>query len=205
MSPRREWRFASPWVWGRSKPALFALAFFSVMSSTVGAQETETKRVLVFSDGGLSAPAMTLAIQNIHDVLEAGRPYHIEYYEENLAFALFPDDASQRSLRDFYVHKYQNHQPDVIIAAGQASIRSVMESHETFFPHVPIVFCCTSPQLYDLPKLGNDFTGTWVTYDAAKTIDAAFRFFMDREGRHPCSSSRKRSRSALVGKPPPPR
>ena len=175
MSPGPEWRVASRWVWGRSKPALFALAFCSLMTSTVGAQETEIKRVLVFSDGGLSAPAMTLAVQNIHAVLEAGRPYHIEYYEENLAFALFPDDASQTSFRDFYVRKYKNRKPDVIIAAGQASIRSVMESHETFFPHVPIVFCCTSPQLYNLPKLGNDFTGTWVTYDAAKTVDAALR------------------------------
>ncbi len=175
MSPEPEWRVASPWVWGRSKAALFTLACHLLVASCVVAQEIETKRVLVFSDGGLSAPAMTLAVQNIHAVLEAGRPYHIEYYEENLAFALFPDDASQRSFRDLYVRKYQNRQPDVIIAAGQASIRSVMESHATFFPHVPIVFCCTSPQLYDLPKLGNDFTGTWVTYDAAKTVDAALR------------------------------
>jgi len=118
---------------------------------------------------------MTLANQNIHDILEAGLPYHVEYYNENLAFSLFPDEASQKSFGDFYVRKYQNRQPNVIIAAGQASIRLVMDYHQKFFPHVPIVFCCTSPQLYDLPKLDNDFTGTWVTYDPAKTIDAAIR------------------------------
>lgn len=175
MGRRPEWRIASLWTCGRSRPVLLTFACLLLMASCGGAQEIGTKRVLVFTDGGLSAPAMNLANQNIHDVLEAGLPYRIEYYTENLAYSLFPDDASQKNFRDFYVHKYQNRQPNVIIAAGQASIRLVMESHEQFFPHVPIVFCCTSPQLYDLRKLGSDFTGTWLMYDPAKTIDAAIR------------------------------
>lgn len=175
MGRRPEWHIPSQWTCGRSRPVLLTFACLLLMASCVGAQEIETKRVLVFTDGGLSAPAMTLANQNIHDVLEAGLPYRIEYYNENLAYSLFPDDASQKNFRDFYVHKYQKRQPNVIIASGQASLRLVMESHEQFFPHVPIVFCCTSPQLYDLPKLERDFTGTWLMYDPAKTIDAAIR------------------------------
>lgn len=91
MGRRPEWRIASLWTCGRSRPVLLTFACLLLMASCGGAQEIGTKRVLVFTDGGLSAPAMNLANQNIHDVLEAGLPYRIEYYTENLAYSLFPE------------------------------------------------------------------------------------------------------------------
>lgn len=173
-SDARNWRFPWPLLWGCLKPALFVFLCLLLLSPASSPQ-AETQRVLIISDGGLSAPAMTLAVQNIHETLDKGLPYHLEYYSEDLDYSLFPDDASQKRFRDFYVRKYQNRQPNLIITVGQASLRSVMDSHRESFPNVPVVYCCTSPQLYDLPTLDSSFTGTWVIYDPAKTIDAAIQ------------------------------
>ena len=54
---------------------------------------------------------------------------------------LFPDPADQQEFRDFYLRKYQNRKPDVIITVGPSPLKFMQEVHQRAFPGVPIVFC----------------------------------------------------------------
>lgn len=46
---------------------------------------------------------------------------------------------------------------------------------ETFLPDVPIVFCGSTQVQAGNPKLTSRFTGSWMAFDAAKTLEAARR------------------------------
>jgi len=58
---------------------------------------------------------------------------------------------------------------------GPAPIRFLSHFSETFLPDVPIVFCGSTQAQAGNPKLTSRFTGSWMTFDAAKTLEAARR------------------------------
>jgi len=145
-----------------------------VLQSTAAAPVKEIRRVLIFNAQGVSFPAYTLIDQEIHAELEKS-PYQIELYSEHLETILFPDEATQREIRDSYIRKYRDRKPDLIIAVGPSSIKFMVDSHEKFFPNIPIVFCGSTEELADNPKLDFQFAGVWRTIDPAKTLDAALK------------------------------
>ena len=106
-------------------------AFLLLQSSAVGAVE-EVKRVLIFNIfEPLASPGVGLMDQAIVTGLK-NSPYQIELYSENLEAGLFPDEAAQRQIRDWYIRKYRDHKPDVIITVGPASLRFMIELHERY-------------------------------------------------------------------------
>ena len=64
---------------------------------------------------------------------------------------LFPDPADQQEFRDFYLRKYQNRKPDVIITVGPSPLKFMQEVHQRAFPGVPIVFCLPMRKCRALP------------------------------------------------------
>ena len=135
----------------------------------------EIRRVLVFNDlNNNSSPGFALTDQAIFDGLEKS-PYQIELYTENLETTLFPDEESQREFRDWYVHKYQHRKPDVIIAAGRASIKFMADSHEKAFPGIPVIFCGSTEGTLEQPILDSHFTGVWAVARPDKTLDLALQ------------------------------
>ncbi len=88
---------------------------------------------------------------------------------------LFADPVSQRKIRDWYLQKYRDHQPDVIIAAGITPIHFMLEEHDKNFPNVPIVICGSMENWTNRPERDLHFTGTWFDPDPARTVDAALR------------------------------
>ena len=81
----------------------------------------EVRRVLIFNVfSPLSSPGVALIDQAIVAGLEK-TPYQIELYNEDLDSALFPDEASQREIQEWYIRKYRDRRPDVIIAVGPDS------------------------------------------------------------------------------------
>src|SRR5262249_36786933 len=113
------------------------IAVFSLLQVSAIAQLKEVRRVLIFSDLGASAsPAIAQMEQAVYAGLQES-PYQIELYDESLDTTLFPDEASQRRVRDWYIHKYEERKPDLIITVGPASLRFVIETHETSYPNIP--------------------------------------------------------------------
>jgi len=141
----------------------------------LAAQLKQTRRVLVFSEVGRSAPAVALVEEEIHAALDEKSPYDVEFYSESLETTFFPDESSQNKLRNLYIRKYATRKPDLIIAAGPSPIQFMVKVHERFFPGVPIVFCGSSEEQAGRPKLDDRFTGVWMTIEAAKTLEAALR------------------------------
>jgi hypothetical protein len=88
---------------------------------------------------------------------------------------LFPDPVEQQGFRDFYLHKYQNRKPHVIITVGPSPLRFMLEAHQTAFPGVPIVFCLPNRSLPGSPALDPDFTGVENDMAPAKTLEIALR------------------------------
>jgi signal transduction histidine kinase/ABC-type uncharacterized transport system substrate-binding protein len=139
------------------------------------AQVKPTKRVLVFNEFGLSSPAVAMVAQEIQSSLENNVAYRIELYNEYLETALFPDEASQQEFRAWYVHKYRDRKPDVMVAVGPAPIAFLASYHTVFFPDVPVVFCGSSREQAHNPKLDSHFTGAWIKPEPNKTLDVALR------------------------------
>jgi signal transduction histidine kinase/ABC-type uncharacterized transport system substrate-binding protein len=134
-----------------------------------------TRRILIFNELGLSSPAIATITQEIRSSLENDPSYNIELYSEYLETVLFPDEASQQELRAWYVHKYRDRKPDVMVAIGPAPIDFLATYHDKFFPDVPVIFCGSSQEQAHNPKLDSHFTGAWLKFEPAKTLDIALR------------------------------
>jgi signal transduction histidine kinase len=102
-------------------------------------------------------------------------PYQVETYAEYLETTLFPDAASQHEIRASYIRKYRDRQPDLIITIDASALRFMVESHERFFPGIPVVFCGGAKELVDISKLDPHFAGVWMVPQFAKTLDAALQ------------------------------
>jgi ABC-type uncharacterized transport system substrate-binding protein len=149
-------------------------AFLLLLSPEAGAVK-EVKRVLIFNIfEPLASPGVGLMDQAIVTGLK-NSPFQIELYSENLEAGLFPDEASQRQIRDWYIRKYRDHKPDVIITVGPSPLKFMVESHEEAFPDIPIIFCGSTEEMLGGLKLDSDFTGTWGVAQPEKTLIAALR------------------------------
>jgi signal transduction histidine kinase len=104
--------------------------------------------------------------------LEKG-PYQIELYSENLQTTLFPDELSQQTFRKSYIQKYRDRKLDVIITVGPEPLKFMAESHERFFPSIPIVFAGSTEEMLGGLKLDVHFTGVWGVAQPEETLNAA--------------------------------
>ena len=143
-----------------------------------GAQVKPVKRVLIFYELGLSSPTVGLVDQELHDAL-ANTPYEIELYHEYFETILFPDPVMQQEFRDWYIRKYRDRRPDLIIAIGPAPLKFLVDSHEKFFTDIPIVFGGAAEVEADNPILDEHFTGLWERYEPEKTLEGALRLQPD--------------------------
>ncbi len=157
----------------------WALRTFVVALLTVGAllpaaaQVKPVRRVLVFNDfGSVSSPGIAEMDREIFDGLQ-NSSFMVEFYNENLEVTLFPEEASQRQVREWYIRKYSDRRPDVIITVGPASLRFMQEMHEGPFKDTPVVFC----GIMEIPAgLDNSrFTGAWSGVQTEKTMESALR------------------------------
>jgi PAS domain S-box-containing protein len=153
-------------------PMKLALVLFLgglTFQTNAEAQLNETRRVLIFNELGSDLGAID---QEIFAALEKA-PYHIEFYSEDLDTSLFPDNTSQRQFHDWYLRKYEDRKPDLIIAVGPSPIKLMAESHKAFAPDTPIVFWGSTEEFAEPPKLDSDFTGVWGVPQPEKTLEVA--------------------------------
>jgi hypothetical protein len=154
---------------------LAALAAVFFLSQPIGAEPPkEIRRILILNEVGTSYPAIPIINQGIQAALSES-PYHLEFYSEYMDTTLFPDRADQQEFRDFYLRKYQNRKPHVIITVGPSPLKFMQEVRQTAFPGVPIVFCLPNRGLPGSPAPDPDFTGVENDMAPAKTLEIALR------------------------------
>jgi signal transduction histidine kinase/ABC-type uncharacterized transport system substrate-binding protein len=149
---------------------IIALLF---LQSLLAQQHRIVRRVLIFNDfGSISSPGIATLDRAIAAGL-ANSPYQIELYNENFEATLFPDEVTQHRFREWYIRKYADRKPDVIITVGPASLRFMIESHERSFPNIPVIFCGSTEEMTDQLKPDSHFTGVWGVAQPEKTLIAA--------------------------------
>jgi signal transduction histidine kinase len=160
--------------------ALAALAAIVSSQPIIAARTKEVRRILILNEAGTSYPAIAIINEGIQTALN-GSPYRLEFYSEYMDTLLFPDPADQREFRDFYLRKYQNRKPDVIITVGPSPLKFMQEVHQRAFPGVPIVFNLPLGIVTGAPALDSDFTGVENDMAPAKTLEIALRLRPDTE------------------------
>jgi PAS domain S-box-containing protein len=132
--------------------------------------------VLILDDlSFVSSPGFAEVDQAVLGGLQ-NSPYQIELYHESLQVTFFPDEVSQRQLHEGLIAKYSERKPDLIIAAGSASLKFIAESPESFIRDTPIIFCAVG----EAPdRLNSDirFTGVLAKLHPAETLSAALHLF----------------------------
>jgi PAS domain S-box-containing protein len=162
-----------------SSTLLKLLCFLLIVVSSAGAQLRQTRRVLLINDLGiLSSPGFAEVDQAIFGALQ-NSPYQIEVYHESLQLTFFPDEASQLAFRESLIHKYSQRKPDLIIAAGSASLKFVAESHESLIRDTPVVFCAVLGDISDELKSGLHVTGVLGRLQPEETLKAALHLLPD--------------------------
>jgi PAS domain S-box-containing protein len=150
---------------------LLASCFLLQVSSH--AQVREVRRVLFLTDLGTPAsPGFTEVEQAVFTALQKS-PYQIEFYHESMEVTLFPGEVSQRGLREEVTRKYSDRKPDMIIAAGSASLTFIAESHEKFLQDAPIIFCAILGEIPDRRNPEMHFTGVLGKLHPEETLNAA--------------------------------
>ncbi len=138
-----------------------------------------TKRVLLFNEFGVYVPGVAVALSEIRSSLYEQSEYKVDLFDESLDTSLFPEKSSQEEIRAWYVQKYRDKKPDIMVALGPAAIKFLAESRATFFPDVPIVFAGSTPSQAEHPTLDSHFTGAWMVVDPVKTLEGALRLQPD--------------------------
>jgi signal transduction histidine kinase len=141
--------------------------------------ETQTlkqiRRVLIFNDfGSISSPGIARIDHAVAEGLEES-PYQIELYSENLEATLFPDEVNQLKFRDWYIQKYSDRRPDVIVTVGPASLRFMIETHEGSFSNIPVVYSGVTEEMVERLKPGYYFVGVRSLAQAENTLLAALK------------------------------
>ena len=134
------------------------------------------KNVLILNEVGLAHPASAVVTQELMSELERNRHYQVEFYIESLNSTLF-GEKGPRGAESLLIQQYQNYKLDAIIAMGPEAIRFLSRVSSSFLPDVPIVFCGSTEEQAGRPKLDGRFTGSWLRFEPAKTLDAALRLF----------------------------
>src|SRR4051794_39040038 len=157
-----------------------AVAFFIVVSIAAvqaARADVNARRVLVLNEVGTSYPAINLVDQGVRESLSvySGK---IDYYREYMDVLLFPEGTDQRQFRDFYIKKYRNRRPDLIITVGSSPLVLMAEIHDTAFPDVPVVFCLSN-NVEQRERLGSSFTGVSSGIAAEATLRTALNLLPD--------------------------
>src|SRR5271166_262468 len=160
---------------GRSSGLLVLCVVVVLVASIAMAHAPVRKDVLIINEVGLVHPASALVTEQVMSRLSADPRYQTEFYVESLDSPLFSSDTRQQDIEAGLLQKYENRKIDVIVAMGPAPILFLLHFSETFLPDVPIVFCGSTQVQAGNPKLTSRFTGSWMAFDAAKTLEAARR------------------------------
>src|SRR5581483_948625 len=130
------------------------------------------RRILILNEQNPTYPAIGLIDEAMRESLQ-GSKYRVQIYREYLESNMFPDAADQKLIRDYYIRKYRNHRPDVIVTVGSSPLTFVKNEEHQSFAGIPVVFCL--PGLEANLEQDPQYTGVTMGIDAVGTLEAALR------------------------------
>lgn len=163
--------YRSTWLW-------IVLTALVLSYFTPASHGQVKKNVLMINEVGQSHPAVMLVTDQILSALRSDPRFDAELHWENLDAIDISDDA-RNELRDAIARKYRDHKWDLIVLVGPDPLQLLAEPSRTFYPGVPVVFCCSVPGQVASRSTDSRSTGSWLQLDPAKTLEAALRLLPD--------------------------
>ena len=146
------------------------LVLLCLKCQSIGDPHAGPRRILILYEVGTTHPGVGLIEEGLRDAFQSSHQ-KLEIYREYMESVLFPDPADQQRFREFYIRKYLDRRPDVIITVGPSPLKFMVETHKRAFPGVPIVFCLPVWVPSTL-TLDSDFTGVLNDLAPGETIQA---------------------------------
>lgn len=143
------------------------------------AVSTKQPRVLVLFSNERLLPANVIADEAIRATFAASANPSVEFYSESLDVDRFPGEAQQEHTRDFLREKYRERPPDLVIAAGGASLAFLVKYRDSVFSGIPVVHCAVSPAELDKLRPDDRIAGIPFVTNAAETLELALRLQPD--------------------------
>ncbi|HKF58518.1 MAG TPA: ABC transporter substrate binding protein, partial [Blastocatellia bacterium] len=158
---------------GRTLILLVIAVALQASRSTALSPVSEVRRVLIINDLGIiSSPGFAEVDQAVLAGLQDSH-YRIELYQESLDLTLFPAQVSEGRFRELIFRKYSHRKPDVIIAAGPASLKFIGELHDGSFHGIPVIFCAIYGGLPNQFRPGTPFIGVLAKLHPEETLNVA--------------------------------
>lgn len=141
------------------------------MMGNVAEAQVQAKRILILYEVGTAYPGVNQIEEGLRAAFDTSHD-KLEIYREYLETVLFPDPTDQQRFREFYIRKYQDRRPDVIITVGPSPLKFMVETHKKTFSGVPIVFCLPT-WVPGALTLDSDFAGAVNDLSPAATLETA--------------------------------
>ena len=166
-------RYFSLWIIKFIVTLLFLCSPAAAQQSASGA-----KRILVLFDPPSTAEAGIRIASGLQKELRKSSAT-TEIYAEYLDLYRFSQDSYRNAAADWLATKYQNTQPDLLIAIGPEALKFVLKHRETFSPNVPVVVGGITDESAQLFDTVDNVYGVLSTFDVLGTVDLAIRLQPD--------------------------
>jgi len=128
------------------------------------------KAVLALYGSRPDLPSNVIVDETIRSTLERELGPRLDFYEEFLDTARWPEGETQVAVHDFLRHRYAQKKLSVIIAVARPAINFLRIYGDELFPGVPIVAYGDSDALRDWNP-GRPITGTLAEVDLSRTVE----------------------------------
>lgn len=161
--------------WKKCFSCVCLVVLWSSFASQAAATTTPSRKtVLLINEVSLAHPASTLVTERLLSALSSDAAYQVEFYVESID-APGADENSEARNATRIGEEYRDRHLDAIVAMGPAVIKMITRHDGTFFPGVPVVVCGSSAGQAGNPVLLPRYTGSWMTIEPKKTLDAALK------------------------------
>ena len=145
------------------------------LTGPAGIAQDQQKSVMSLYAARSDSPAAAAGDPILQRVLGNGLAGYLDYYQEYMDLARFPDPGHQESVRDFLLSKYKGRRFDLIIANSDATLDFLKQYRNVLFAGTPVVFNATDGST-TLPNA----TGLISRLNFRDTLDTAVRIQADR-------------------------
>jgi len=152
---------------------LLALLLLGLMALPAEASE-QVKTVLLFVPEDATVPAIADLTQGFRRTMMSQDGEQLIVNIEYLDMGWFESAEYERALRDFYLVKYRERRPEVIVVYANAT-PFVLKLQQELWPRVPLFSIYNDAFLVDTLPRSPYVKGNWADLDVPGTVQAALR------------------------------
>ncbi|OJT25755.1 hypothetical protein BO221_07835 [Archangium sp. Cb G35] len=156
---------------------LLVLLLLGLMTLPAGASE-QVKTVLLFVPEDATVPAIADLTQGFQRTMTNEGRGSVVVNIEYLDMGWFESTAYERALRDFFLVKYRERRPEVIVVYADAT-PFVLKLQQELWPRVPLFSIYNDAFLVDTLPQSPYVKGNWADLDVPGTVRAALQVLPD--------------------------